>query len=464
MFMELGIRLLDAFVSVILARYLAPSGFGLLAFALSFASLFSILPGFGMGSLVTRDLARDASQRNHYVTNSFLIKVLLAILTLTLIFGTSLGLHHSPEKKIVVILAGFLLILESNVDFALSFFQAAQKVKTIAVVNLGVRTGWVLLSMLTVLMKGGVVQLLAVRVFLNLIGLVASLFLINHKLERIKWSFDLPFAWKIVKASFPFALFKLFGGVYTDIDTVMLSSMRGYVMTGWYAAGYKVLRIFSFIPGSIFPVILPALSKYSRESRPQLIRTLSRGVKYLLIISLPVAGGTCILATQVIHIFYGTSYEGAIPALRILIWTLVFSFLNSVLNASIAAIDQEKRGSRILFYGALASGISNLFVIPPFGHVGAASTTVLAESFIFMLQVRLLTRTLPGLKIWSQTPKPLLATFLMMAVTWYARTWNLFLIIPLSALVYFLSLIALRGIEMEEWVFAKDLFQRRFSK
>lgn len=464
MMMELGIRLLDALVSVVLARYLAPHGFGLLAFALSFASLFSILPGFGMGSLINRDLSRDASARTRYVANSFFIKLLLAILTLTLIFGTSLGLQHSPEKKTVVMLAAFLMVLESNVDFSLSFFQAAQRVKTVALVNLAIRAGWVILSMVTVLLQGGVVHLLAVRVLLNAVGLAVSLLLIDRRLEPIKWSFDFPFALKILKSSFPFALFRLFGTVYTDIDTVMLSSMRGYVVTGWYAAGYKILRVFSFIPGSVFPVVLQALSKFSRESRPQMILTLSRGVKYLLMISLPIAGGTCILAPQIIFLLYGPAYEGAIPALRILIWSLVFIFLNSVLNASIAAVDQERKGSRILFYGALASGLSNLVVIPPFGHVGAAATTVLAESLIFVLQVRLLTRSLPGLNIWGQATRPFLATLLMMLVTWSIRTWNLIFIIPLAALVYLGSLVALRVVGREEWTFMAETFQRRFGR
>ena len=36
--MELGMRLMDTLVAIVLARYLMPEGFGLLAFAIAFGS------------------------------------------------------------------------------------------------------------------------------------------------------------------------------------------------------------------------------------------------------------------------------------------------------------------------------------------------------------------------------------------------------------------------------------------
>ncbi len=82
MVMELGVRLMDGLVSIILARYLAPQGFGLLAFAISFASLFSILPGFGMGSLSARDVAKKPKEMSRYLSNGMVAKVFLAGITL----------------------------------------------------------------------------------------------------------------------------------------------------------------------------------------------------------------------------------------------------------------------------------------------------------------------------------------------------------------------------------------------
>ncbi len=85
MAMELGIRAMDALVVIILARYLAPEGFGLLAFALSFAGLFGMLPGFGMGSLSVRNVAREPEQLSRFLLNGLIVKTALAALTLLII-------------------------------------------------------------------------------------------------------------------------------------------------------------------------------------------------------------------------------------------------------------------------------------------------------------------------------------------------------------------------------------------
>ncbi len=464
MMMELGVRFLDAFVSVILARYLSPSGFGLMVFAISFPSIFNILPGFGMGSMVTRDLAHNSEPMSEYFSNGLLAKLFLAGLTVVVVWGLLFGLHFSPEKTTFAILATVLMIFESNITFVLSFFQAAQKMVPVAGVNLGVRLAWVISAFLVILGHGGVFEFLAVRVLITVAAFVSSIILVNWRLKRIQWSFNPRFAWKMLKASVPFALFRIFGNVYTDIDTVMLSSMRGDLMTGWYAAAYKFLRIFAFIPSSFYNAILPALSRFSRESRPQMLNTLRVSVKYLFVISLPIAGLTCILAQPFVLLVYGPKYSGSIPALQILAWSLVLTFLNGVMNASIAAIHEEKRGSSILFYGVLASALSNLIVIPLFGHLGAAATTVLAEGVIFFLQTRLVKKKNPGLKILRQSVKPIVATVVMMLAAYFMRDWFLVFNMPLSLMVYLIGLKILKVVTYEERDAIRSIFQKKLWK
>ncbi len=464
MFAELGSRILDAFVSIILARYLGPHGFGLMAFAIAFPSMFSIVVGFGMGAFITRDLARDPSQMSRYVSNGLVLKALLAILTVAVVYVFSLMLGHPAYKIQLVIMGALLMIFEANVRFILSVFQAYQKMKIVAVVNLSARLGWVLFSIALVFFKGGIHELLGVRVLLYGVALVVSILLINRKIERIKWTIDFPFIWKMMKASFPFALFRLFGGVYTDIDTVMLSSMRGDVMTGWYAAGYKILRIFAFIPSGVFQGVMPGFTKISNKNPENILGFLERSIKYLLICALPICGATFLLAKPIILLIYGSKFSQAAGALQILIWALVFTFLNSVLNASIAAQGQEKRGSWIMFSGLAVSALSNLIAIPLWGYRGAAATTILSEGIVFYLQVRLVGKKTPGLRIWRQGIKPFAAMLIMIAAAWPARHLNVFAALAACVVSYFLALIALGVTTPDEWKEIKKMFLVKFRK
>lgn len=464
MFAEFGSRMLDAFVSVILARYLGPHGFGLMAFAIAFPSMFSIVVGFGMGAFITRDLARDPSQMSRYVSNGLMLKLLLALLTVAVVCIFSLVLGHPAPKVKLVIMGTLLMIFEANVRFILSVFQAYQRMTIVAIVNLTARLGWVLLSIGLVFSKGGINELLGVRVLLYGVALVVTIILIDRKIEKIKWSLDFAFIWKMMKASFPFALFRLFGGVYTDIDTVMLSSMRGDIMTGWYAAGYKILRVFSFIPSGVFQGVMPSFTKISNKNPENMTVVLERSIKYLLISVLPICGATFLLAKPITVLVYGAKFSQAAGALQILIWALVFTFLNSALNASIAAQGQERRGSWIMFTGLAASALSNLVAIPLWGHLGAAATTILAEGIVFYLQVRLVAKKIPGLRIWRQGIQPFVAMLFMLAAGWPARHLNVILAAAICGVAYVLALMALGVVTPDEWKEIKKMFFRKFSK
>ncbi len=226
LFMEMGINFSDAMISILLAWYLGPANFGIMAFALSFASLFGILPGFGMGSWMMRDLAREPEKTSLYLSNGLIVKFFLAVLTLGLIWGFSHIFHHSPERSLMVMLAAFLMIFETNTNFVLAAFLGHQKMTTVAAVNLTQRAVWVISALILIFFKAGIAALLGARALIYGIGFFVSIFLIEKRIEKIRWQFDFQFIKHMIKACIPFALFRIFGGIYADLDTVMLSRMR----------------------------------------------------------------------------------------------------------------------------------------------------------------------------------------------------------------------------------------------
>jgi len=455
---QLGIRLLDAVVSVILARYLAPQGYGLLAFSLAFVSLFSILPAFGMNILTTRDLARDPQHLSRYLCSGLIAKAFLGLLVLVVIWIVTQVCGFPMTKRLVILLAAVAMVLNVTTGFTLSPFQAAQRMSGPVVISLFVHGGWVVGSLGVVALGGGLVELMGVRVFVMAAGLVAALALVHFRLQRITWAVDLKFIPRMLKASLPFALVRFFGVLYVDIGMVMLSLMRGDVMTGWFAIAQKFVRMFTFVPFGFFSGMLPELSRTSRSSYAEVSDTLRRGCKYLVLIALPIAGGICLTADRLIPLVFGQAYEVAIPALQILIWVLPFSFVNSTLRAGIASVDQERRAGALLVYGVLFSVAANLVAIPRFGHVGVAATTLLTEGLIFLLQMRLLRGILPDLHLWGQTVKPLGAVGAMMAVSWLSRSSPLVYTIVGSAVVYLGVLVATRTLGHQEWTVLRQLF------
>ena len=440
MMMELGTRAMDALVAVILARYLAPEGFGLLAFALSFAWVFSILSGFGMGALIVRNVSRDPGELNRYLANSLVAKIFLGLATLIIMVLTCWLLRYPADKCWLVFWAALLMIVDTNMNFLLSFFQSAQRMMVMTLVNLSVRLGWIGVSLWVIAFRGGVNELVQMRLAVTLIGFIAAFFLIHFRLQRIHWHFEPAFMLQILKASFPFALFRVYGQVYTDVDTVMLSSMRGDLMTGWYAAAHKILRLFTFIPTSFFGGMLPTVSRISKD-RVELEKICRRSIHSLLAVALPIAGCACVVSEQIILLCYGEAYREAIPAFRILIWSIVFTFVNSGMVATLAAVNREKAGSLCSLLGGLLSCLSNFIVIPLFGYLGAAATTLLAEGLIFVFQLGILRREISISRLLKGAMTPLLSALVMVLLALLVKRSGLVTTLLGSGITYVLGLL-----------------------
>jgi PST family polysaccharide transporter len=459
--MELGVRLFDALVAVILARYLAPEGFGLLAFAVSFSWLFSLLPGFGMWSLTTRDIARAPEHLSRYLSNGLAAKALLACLTLAVIWLVSRLPAFPSDKTVVVMVAGLVMILETTVRYTLSFFQAAQRMSTVALVNLAVRLGWIISSLAVIGLRGGVMELLGARAAVTGVALLVAVGLIDRRLQRVTWALEPAFIRRILVASFPFALFYLYGTFYSDIATVLLSMMRGDAMAGWYAAAQKFVRVVVFIPSGFFGAMLPAMSRFSRDSRADLLEALARSCKYLLLIGLPIAGGTCMLADRLVPLLFGSAYQATVPVLRVLSWSIPLTFVNWALVATVMSVNRERRGSAYLLAGVLFAGLGNLIAIPLFGCLGASVTTLLAEALTFMVQLLLLRQSLPEARPLWHLAKPLWATLAMAGFVWAARGLELPYTVLGSAAIYLTALVALRAVGPDEWTLVNGIVRRK---
>lgn len=460
--MELGIKILELLVSVVIARYLAPKGYGLLSFAVAFGTLFSILPAAGISTLVTRDLARDSSDLNRYLSVGLVLKALLSIFTLVLIGLVGWWLKFGFEKWLVVVLGSLLVLLEKLLGFTSSFFGSQQKMGMVAMLNLAMRLAWMGSALAVIFLKGGLVAILAVRIVVSFVVIGCSLWMIHIRLKKFLWSFDWASVFRMFRASLPFALFQLSVTIYAKIDVVMLTLLRGDTMTGWYAVAQRCRAAMGFIPGSVTDAIFPAMSKFSRGSSKKLIGTIHQSCKYLWIISLPLAILISLLARDIVTFLYGNAFSRSVPALQVVIWTMTLSFINNVFTTTLYAVNWERKASWSVVFGATFNIVANFIAIPIWGHVGAAATTVLSELAVFILQWRLVTKALPEAKPIRQLAKPSLAAFLMMGFTWVVRkNFGFFPALLGSVFVYLLLLVLFRAVGREEWELAKGSLPSR---
>ena len=81
-FGEISARLLKLLIIFYAIRILGVSDWGAFSYTISLCGLFMIFSDIGLSSILTRELAKDESQKNKYIATSFLIKIILNLLNL----------------------------------------------------------------------------------------------------------------------------------------------------------------------------------------------------------------------------------------------------------------------------------------------------------------------------------------------------------------------------------------------
>ena len=450
------------FYTIYIARYLGAEGFGILSFAIAIVGIFNILTDLGISTLTVRDVARDKSLGPKYFGNGLMIKGILSVASFSLIVLTINLLNYPPETITVVYFIALSTILGSISSFIFSIFQAHEKMEFQGL-------GQILNS---ILMFSGVI--IAIAYSLDVVGFsfvyfITGLVSLIYGMIIYVWKFSLPpieidhvFWSKLLKNAIPFGLAGIFVTIYYWIDSVMLSIMVGNEIVGWYNASYKFIYLFLSFQSLFIISIFPVLSSFYKTSKESLKFAFERSFKYMLIISIPIAVFVTITADKIILLIYGPGYIPSIVALQILIWTVIFMFINGLSGNFLGSIDQQPIVTKVTGIAAIANIILNLLLIPKFNYVGCSYATVFTELMILPILVYVLhkyhyTHIYPLVK---DLPKILFSSLIMSIFIIYFKYLNLFILIIASTIIYFAVIFITRTLDEDDNNLIRNIIQK----
>jgi O-antigen/teichoic acid export membrane protein len=170
------------------------------------------------------------------------------------------------------------------------------------------------------------------------------------------------------------------------------------------------------------------------------------------VLAIPIGVGGTFLAGPIILFLFGLEYENSIQPLQILSWSAVLVILRGTFRQALNAAGRQDLDLRCAGTAMVVNVGLNLFIIPRFGIIGAAVTTLTAEviwitlaSFFFYRHVDRLT-LLPT--IWQ----PILAALVMGGYLWLVEPVWWMVRAASSVLVYFAILLLLGEPEVRSWL------------
>ena len=371
---EVVARILAFVASVYLARVLGAEVYGAIAFATAILLYFSRVADGGLDLIGTREVARNHAEASRIAGPLIAFRLAAsALLTLLLAAGAFVWLPRRDALVLAVFALTLVTIGASTrwVHLGLekteraSFSRVLGELLGLALILLFVRSSDDFLIVPLAHLAAGSLTAALLAWWLRGLGVHLGL--------RWNWAVVRP----LLLRSYPVVLAALLGLLVYNSDLIMLRAFRGARTAGYYAAAYTPISLAISVGMAYRMSLLPALTRLGvAGGQRELYQT---ALAHVFAVVLPAAIGGWILAPQVVALVFGQEYMPAAAVLQLLIWAIPLSQLR---EAPVAALVSHAHEHRLLHLNAMGTVLNigmNLVLIPRYGMMGAAISTVVTE-------------------------------------------------------------------------------------
>lgn len=415
-------RISGAITAIIATRlitdHLGVAGYGRYTTIFAYTTFFGAIADFGFFWYLVREIAKDKLRAEKITANVITLRLLFAMLVLTL--GTVAA--YSVPSYDEVIRLGIIFLAISMLWVTLSntligVFQANERMDFPVISEIIGRLAALLLTWYVVSKGYGLLPIVGAALTGSLVIFLLNLYF-ARRFVRLRLGFDVS-EWKnIMRENTTLGINVLLGIIYFKIDAVMLSAMKPSLDVGIYGAPYKVLEILLAFPAMFMGAIFPEMAKQIKEDVVRARATMQKSFDLLAIASWGVVIGVITLAKPIISFTTRGGEEfvtahtvtiGNLPitapvTLQILAIAVGLAFLGNFFVSVIVAQGSQKQ---LIVSNAInaASNIGlNFIFIPAFSYFAAALTTIASETIMLAFSSRIVQRTTrfwPGLRTFS---------------------------------------------------------------
>ena len=261
-----------------LVRTIGTKMFGLVMFAQTVATIFTLITDFGFSITGTRALSilkKNRTMKGELFFGVMSIKFALIILLLFFLFAlTSTSEKFSQNKLIYYYSFGVTI---GMTIFPSWFFHGIQNMKVITIVNAASRT---LFAGLVFMFITKPEDFLLVPLFNSASYIITGLFGLFYALKFLKIKVpSIIFIFNLVNESFKLFLSNLSTSLYSSFNILIIGLLTNDTLTGVYASFEKIILALKNIYTPIYQAVFPWLSTQTNQKR--IIKKMSRIVFFL---------------------------------------------------------------------------------------------------------------------------------------------------------------------------------------
>ena len=438
---------------IVALRMLGPEGNGQYAFAANLLVYFNAVVDFGLGTVAIRDIARNPANlaRVFGLTLALRARILaLSIPAMTGIAAAYWATGSISEETFLTttILAAGLVPAAINQAYA-SVHTAWEQLARRALVVVGTSAITAGLGLLMLTAGLGVRGIALAGLVSSVITFIALARPVGFALLLQGWTAS----WQEIRsfgfAALPLMLNGLLATAFIQVDILILQPIQGTQVVGHYNAAYKFINAMNILPAAVVLAAFPLMARTASDPGA-LMAWFTRTWRILAMAAAGAVAFFFIYASDVIETLLGPEYlPSSATALTILIWFLPFSYLNGILQYVLIAQDRQWWLTPAFLITMLFNIVLNLLLVPSFGFVAAAATTIASEVVLLGFLAWLLRRESLLVDAIGPLSRPVVAAGAFALMAWTLHEVHWIAAAAAAAGTYLVVLMAIGGLRID---------------
>ena len=452
-------------VSVALVRAIGPEKYGNYSVVFAYLSLFQVLTGFGVDSVLIREVSVHPERRNRLVSHAFVLRTSCSLLAIIAAWTALRFMGYVGEIRFWVYIASIGLLFNARSVFA-SLFQVDQRVAVYAVPEMFLSGMFNILLLLAISNAVPITFLIVLQTLQAFAVFLAFALLAKFRLKiRITLELDAATMVFFMKQVYPLFLAGLLNALLFRLDQLLIYRMLDSSSLGIYAAVAKFTETLNLIPSVFITVVFPIMCSAFVTSRDYFRNIYRRSMKYMAALIVPAAFGATWLSKDIVLLLYGKEFLPGANSFAWLMWAEVFVFLGIIYSSMLIAAGLQKYLFLYSVVGVAVNVVLNLLLIPRIGIEGAAIASLNSYGGLIFL-VQLLDGRIRSyvLEYFRALALPAAASAVMLLFLFgLPSRWSLWVRVPSGACVYFTALYLLRFLDADDREYLRQIFLSRIG-
>ena len=371
---------LNFVVTLLSARYLGPSNYGLISYAASVTAFFVPFAQLGLNNIIVQEVINDPEEEGEIIGTSILYSVGSSIVSIICAGVITYFLNIGETDTLLVTLLYSVSLIFQCTEMIQYWYQAKLLSKYTSIISL---VSYIIVSAykIALLALKKSVYWFAISYSIDFAIISVGLIIIYYKLNGSKFKTSKGRFIKLFNKSKYYIIPGLMVTIFTHTDRIMLKQMIDNAAAGYYSAAVSCAGITGFVINAIIDSFRPPIFEANKNNLDRFEKNVIMLYSTVIYFCLVQSVLTVVFSDLIVRIIYGEAYLTAVPALKIVTWYVTFACLGTVRNIWMLAKNRQDVLWIINVSGALANIILNFILIPIIGIDGAALASLVSQGF-----------------------------------------------------------------------------------